>query len=238
MPKGNSGIRRGGGGGGTKTGLVSIPQAKTIAEANAIAVQYGLANRVDFGTLDVNIANKALKAVYEIKQIYPDFPVLEVLGSTRVANLHFGGAGRDGGSYAFIISTRYNPDKMGLGINQKYFSSGKLNTGLNSLARDVKAQWHPLGGDTVTSIIDHEIGHVLDRKLGIRNDGRIQQLFRQNHDRGNDMKMGAVLSRYASKNTREFIAEAWSEYRNNPNPRPVAKEVGDIIMSYIEGGNV
>ena len=46
-------------------------------------------------------------------------------------------------------------------------------------------------------------------------------------------KMGAVLSRYANTNAKEFLAEAWAEYRNNPRPRPVAKEVGDIVMSYI-----
>lgn len=221
--------------GGGKS-AVNIPQAKTIAEANAIAVQHGFADRVDFGNLDVSVANEALRAIYETKQIYPDFPVLEVLGTTRVASLHFGGAGRDGDSYAYIISTKRDPDKMGLGINQKYFSSGNLNRGLEALASNVKVQWHPLGGDTVKSVVDHEIGHVLDQKLGISNDRRIRQLFRQNHVKGKDEIMGSVLSCYANTNTHEFIAEAWSEYRNNPSPRPVAKEVGDIIMSYIERG--
>lgn len=234
---GASGIKRGGGK-TAGTPAVSIPEAKTIAEANAIAVQYGLADRVDFGTLDVNVANEALRAIYEIKQVYPDFPTLEVLGTTKVARLHFGGAGSDGDNYAFIISSGYNLDKMGLGINQKYFSSGTLSTTLKRLTNEVKSQWSPLGSGSVKSIIDHEIGHVLDRKLGISDDRRIKQLFRQNHDRRNSKKMGSVLSRYANTNTREFIAEAWSEYRNNPNPRPVAREVGDIIMSYIGRRNI
>ena len=29
----------------------------------------------------------------------------------------------------------------------------------------------------------------------------------------------------------EFIAEGWSEYRNNPKPRPVAKQIGKRLMA-------
>jgi hypothetical protein len=41
------------------------------------------------------------------------------------------------------------------------------------------------------------------------------------------------LSRYAWDNknriAREFVAEAWSEYANNPNPRSIALEIGKLI---------
>jgi len=37
------------------------------------------------------------------------------------------------------------------------------------------------------------------------------------------------LSAYARQNIAEFIAEAWAEYINNPSPRPVAKRIGEII---------
>jgi len=30
---------------------------------------------------------------------------------------------------------------------------------------------------------------------------------------------------------REFIAEAWSEYCNNPEPRVLAKKIGELIES-------
>lgn len=33
---------------------------------------------------------------------------------------------------------------------------------------------------------------------------------------------------------KEFIAEAWSEYLNNPNPRPIVKTAGDIIVTTIK----
>ena len=42
------------------------------------------------------------------------------------------------------------------------------------------------------------------------------------------------LSKYSWKNKnknphREFIAEAWAEYCNNSNPRPIAKTIGELI---------
>ena len=38
-----------------------------------------------------------------------------------------------------------------------------------------------------------------------------------------------VLSAYGGKNIAEFIAESWGEYINNPTPRPLAKQVGDLM---------
>lgn len=37
------------------------------------------------------------------------------------------------------------------------------------------------------------------------------------------------LSAYGSYNEAEFLAEAYSEYKNNPEPRPIAKKVGFLI---------
>lgn len=50
-----------------------------------------------------------------------------------------------------------------------------------------------------------------------------------------NMELTKKLSQYSWKNEndlpiREFIAEAWSENKSNPNCRPLAKEVGDLIM--------
>ena len=47
--------------------------------------------------------------------------------------------------------------------------------------------------------------------------------------------MSQELSEYANANLFEFIAEAWSEYRNNPSPRPLANEVGDRIVEIARG---
>ena len=67
--------------------------------------------------------------------------------------------------------------------------------------------------------------------LDLRKDSVILNLWNSlSHDEITD-----GLSRYAWKNSNkepigEFIAEAWSEYCNNPSPRPIAKEIGDRIL--------
>ena len=39
--------------------------------------------------------------------------------------------------------------------------------------------------------------------------------------------MTESLSEYAAESIDEFIAEAWAEYCNNPNPCETAKKVGE-----------
>lgn len=101
---------------------------------------------------------------------------------------------------------------------------------LNSLKRNVESKFHPEGCDTVRSVLDHEIGHQIDDLLDLWDSPEIAKLYRS---MTND-EMTQALSEYAWNNsnpieTREFVAEAWSEYMNNPSPRPVAKQVGEII---------
>lgn len=101
---------------------------------------------------------------------------------------------------------------------------------LNSLKRNVESKFHPVGCDTVRSVLDHEIGHQIDDLLDLWDNPEIAKLYRS---MTND-EMTEALSQYAWNNSaqiegREFIAEAWSEYMNNPTPRPVAKSVGEII---------
>lgn len=48
-------------------------------------------------------------------------------------------------------------------------------------------------------------------------------------------KDDAELSLYARRNIAQFIAEAWSEFRNAPNPRPLARTVGEKILAIYRG---
>lgn len=116
----------------------------------------------------------------------------------------------------------------GVSVNKEW---GKKSAEfIESLLDDVKGKFHPVGCDTIRSVLDHEIGHQLDDLLGIRNMDEIQNLFNsRSHDELTD-----ALSRYAWKNDNrnrysEMIAEAWSEYCNNPQPREIAKTIGETI---------
>lgn len=131
------------------------------------------------------------------------------------------------GSYAFSDPW----DKGGLnGIcwNDK-FGLSKIT---ESLKRDVSAKYHPPGCNTPKSVIDHELGHKVDELLDLRKDPEFKKIFNDAVEKGRDY-IYENLSRYAwdGKNpVAEFIAEAWSEYLNNPTPRDIAKTVGDLIL--------
>ena len=100
---------------------------------------------------------------------------------------------------------------------------------LESLKRNVDNKYHPIGCDTIKSILDHEIGHQLDDLLGIRKIQEIRDL------RSVPLKdLTEKLSSYTWDNSSsdryaEMIAEGWAEYLNNPNPREYAKKIGEVI---------
>lgn len=102
-----------------------------------------------------------------------------------------------------------------------------------SLASDVKSKWHPPGCGTLKAVFDHELGHEIDRLLGLRSNADFLKLFNQEHSKGK-AHITEVLSTYGNKNAAEFIAEAWSEYLNNEKPRPIAVAVGNIIKKLYE----
>ena len=102
---------------------------------------------------------------------------------------------------------------------------------IKTLEDCVQNKIHPKGCSTIKSIADHEIGHILDDVLGLFTDNYIKGLFGKLTP--NQITEG--LSEYAWSNTtnppiKEFIAEAWAEFRNNPKPRELAKKVGEYIL--------
>ena len=104
-----------------------------------------------------------------------------------------------------------------------------------SLKRNVETKFHPEGCDTIKSLFDHEYAHQIDKLIGLRDHPEMRQIWNDaTKDRN---RVREELSGYAvfDGNTRfqpdpaEYIAEAWAEYLNNPNPRPRAKQVGELI---------
>ncbi|MCX7745794.1 MAG: hypothetical protein N2645_02735 [Clostridia bacterium] len=92
---------------------------------------------------------------------------------------------------------------------------------------DVKKNWKPIGCDTIKATVDHELGHQLDNMLNISNDAEITKLYNLMK---NNNSFEENLSGYSATSVKEFVAEGWSEYRNNPNPRPVSKQIGEKIF--------
>ena len=105
------------------------------------------------------------------------------------------------------------------------WAGDKIDT---SLQNDVKAKWHPPGCGTLKAVFDHELGHEIDRMIGLRSHAGFLKLYREETAKGKQYVVDS-LSTYGHKNEAEFIAEAWSEYLNNETPRPIAAAVGTLI---------
>lgn len=119
-------------------------------------------------------------------------------------------------------------DFRGVSVNREHGKDAKQFAQV--LTKDVGSKFHPVGCDSIRSVLDHEIGHQLDNLLGIRDIQIIKDLF----DSRTHAEMSDALSKYAWDNKNrnryaEMIAEAWAEYCNNPNPREIAKAVGKTI---------
>ena len=109
---------------------------------------------------------------------------------------------------------------------------------LEMLKQGVKIKRHPVGCDTVKSVLDHEVGHQLDDLLGLRYMPEVQRIFDELVVIKNGVedfsRITEGLSRYAWDNDNknryaEFIAEAWAKYCNNPSPREIAQKLGAIV---------
>ena len=92
----------------------------------------------------------------------------------------------------------------------------------------MQAKWHPPGTGTLKAVFDHELGHEIDRLVGLRTHGDFLKIYNEERAKGK-AHITENLSTYGHKNAAEFIAEAWSEYLNNEKPRPIAVAVGTII---------
>lgn len=99
------------------------------------------------------------------------------------------------------------------------------------LEKDVKVKYHPVGCDSIKSVIDHEFGHALDSIYNLRENKDILMLYRELIRK--DLIIDS-LSEYGEHSIKEFIAESWAEYLNNPEPRRVSVIVGGIIEGYFK----
>ncbi len=130
------------------------------------------------------------------------------------------------GTYAWSLETN-NPalEKYdGVAVNNKY--AGDYDYFKNEKQHDEDIKWAPVGCGSPKAVADHELGHEIDKLLGASEDSRIKDMFAEMiKDNAKE-----VLSEYAEKNVKEFIAEAYSEYRNNPEPRVTAVSVYNRLI--------
>lgn len=130
-------------------------------------------------------------------------------------------------------------------LNKAYFRDMDGSGYLEALKNDVKHNKHPLGCDSPFATIAHEMGHVIE---DYQYNNHLPRLYYNNKinllksigievdDINEDIEIIDGLSEYATdRGGQEFVAEAWSEYICSPNPRPIAKAVGEYIMNQLGG---
>jgi len=204
------------------------------------ARENNLATHIGFGkTFPVSVLNQFLQSVHEHLVEFPKLrEMLGYIGDNKnFSNLNAAHGGinlpvKNYHAYAVITKSTFNP-LTGIVINN--LSKFGKNWGKRLEAENrhaVDTQFLSPGG-TIKSIIDHEMGHMLDGLLNLRNDKFIVELYENflKHDAAGSL----LLSRYGRTDKKEFIAEAWREYRNSPAPRTIALAVAERIKTmYVE----
>lgn len=135
-------------------------------------------------------------------------------------------------TYAFArrdTSSEVHRHFAGIFVNDKFGKDKEMF--IESLERNVKSGFHPVGCDTIKSVFDHEMAHQIDYAVGLRNNAEMVKL----HSSLTDEEIEKGLSRYATKNIAEFIAEGYAEYLNNPTPRELSRKIGEIIEKVVKG---
>lgn len=116
---------------------------------------------------------------------------------------------------------------------------------LRDLQRDVRTNWHPRGTGSLEAVAAHEFGHQMlwaayDR-AGLGNVATgLAEVFSAHgvapsDYRGRENAISTYISRYANKNTDELVAEAFAEYRHNPTPRALSRDIAETVIRFAEG---
>lgn len=198
-------------------------------EAEAAAKEMGI--NADYSKLSIEQANMINGTV---GSTIKDFPAVKDNIKAIDTNVMVAGGGRNGSSKSDSLGTYYDGEKrIAVGA---HFDQEEQN-------REVGINFHPEGCTSQKSIVDHEIGHALDKTYGISHyDAYAKELGDKNWEAKAEFNtlwkeskkgdMGSLLSKYAASDKKEFLAEGWSEYKNNPNPRETATKIGKIIESF------
>ncbi len=235
-------------------------EALSLKEAEEWARNNGLADLISYKGASVEVANEWNRSVFDHITRFPMLREnLKFIGTTQerqrafvrlyVADLRERyptyseeslirlarkQAGKTPGSvYAYSINDQYT---SGISVNSKWAKTADKFK--NNLASDVVSGFHPVGCDSVRSVVDHEMAHQLDNLLELRRSDEFKEVMQGFFAEGGNIPND--LSRYALKNPGETIAEAWAEYLNNESPRPLSKKIGDLIeLKYTAkfGGN-
>ena len=226
-------------------------EAKTLKEAEQWAIENCLADLISYKGASVEVANEWNRSVFEHLQEFPALrEFLKFIGTTqerqrtfvrlyladlRIRYPHYSeeqllklARKRAGKTKADWFAYSVNdPYTSGISVNSKWAKDpAKFKASLESC---VESGFHPVGCDSIRSVVDHEMAHQLDNLLEIGRSREFRELMQGFFADGGSLKND--LSRYALDSPAETIAEAWAEYLNNDAPRELAQKIGKLIES-------
>lgn len=229
---------------------LTIGTAKTVGDVNKYMNGQGwyASGKVDLTGCDIDSA-KSIASAYQ--QVFDKFPNLK----GRINAPDAKPVGMNKNTYAWCYTraggkVQVNPDV--------YNNWQKV---VDSYNRDVLNGFHPKG-TTAESIVTHEVGHAIDGLLaregvlgGYTKSGEFR--YASSSMKTTVMKRAAKIdeniyasleldrmykgsctvsqyvSKYATKNPREWFAECFAEYITSANPRVVAREFGAELEKLI-----
>lgn len=123
----------------------------------------------------------------------------------------------------------------GIAVNDVF--AGDFEKFTESKRRDEMTGWSPEGCNSAKSVLDHELGHEIDKLIGASQDPVLCRMYEDMMKNGGGRE---VLSAYGEKSVAEFIAEGYSEFVNSPDPRPMSKAImqrlEELYQHHAEGG--
>lgn len=201
---------------------------------------YGIAVHSSADKVDFNVLRSVAG---EIESIIKEFPQIAGPGIHELS-------GNESRPNAYASATL----RGSLQLNPKLLSDA--DTLNKSYSDDVSSKWHP-AGTTSVNIASHEMGHLLESALIFKNitepgyQGTMDRINAWNKNRfatkivgeaarivkktesGKGLKNNQLveqISRYATKNRSEALAEAVADYRaNGNNAQPLSKAIWNIL---------
>lgn len=118
---------------------------------------------------------------------------------------------------------------------------------MNATVKDcIDRGWFAKYAPDFSSIMNHELGHEIDKLLGIRKNPDFIAIFNREHAQGLDYvsnrlsRYGATAGKIIDHRPHEMIAECWAEFTTAETPRELAREVGTLMLKeyyekYLQG---
>ena len=211
--------------------------AKDI-ETHEDAREWGRQNdiEVDMGTeIDLTLARLAIDSTERVLEKIPDLKNYLTNISSKT---------QDGTKWGNRVYAHAWVKTRGVSLNPAQY--GSLKSLYQSYRNDLQSKFHP-ENTRGNSIMTHELGHIVDYYL--RSEGFTSSKTKRDPFGfpSKDMRTRVLrktgvkvkdltneLSKYGTTNPQEFFAEAFCEWMDSPNPRPVAVAVGEEVMKMVK----